>query len=261
MQLAVRAVRSTPPASSTTASSTPSSTRWRAVRRSSASSRGRTPSLGLSGIVRNIAARSATRRGRGAGGVRGAGRDGRPGRRAGTSRAGERRDGEIVGSRVAGRDRGRCAGPARERAWSTEGSGTSSPSAATSADSCSTADQSALNSARTRAVSRAARSSTSAAAQTYSMVSSASSGSGKRSTRSHCSTDAPSTSSISRTRQLHQVFALERHRELVDRDVLAALEHVDADDVGADRADAGRDETERARTVGKPHAHDEPNDV
>ena len=49
--------------------------------------------------------------------------------------------------------------------------------------------------------------------------------------------------------------------ELVDRDVLAAFEHVDADDVGADRADARRDETERAGTVGKPHPHDEANVV
>lgn len=61
--------------------------------------------------------------------------------------------------------------------------------------------------------------------------------------------------------QLHQVFALERHRELVDRDVLAAFQHVDTDDVGPDRADAGGDEPECTRTVGKPHAHDEPDDV
>ena len=50
-------------------------------------------------------------------------------------------------------------------------------------------------------------------------------------------------------------------RELVDRDVLAAFEHVDADDVGADRADARRDETERARSVGKPDAHDQTNAI
>ena len=49
--------------------------------------------------------------------------------------------------------------------------------------------------------------------------------------------------------------------EFVDRDVLAALEHVDTDDVGADRADARRDEPERARTVRKPDAHDEANAV
>ena len=49
----------------------------------------------------------------------------------------------------------------------------------------------------------------------------------------------------------------EHDRELVDRDVFAAFEHVDADDVGADRADPRRDETERTRSVGKPDAYDE----
>ena len=50
------------------------------------------------------------------------------------------------------------------------------------------------------AASRTARSFTSTAPHTCSIVSSASRGSGNRSTRSHCSTDTPSTSSISRTR-------------------------------------------------------------
>jgi hypothetical protein len=45
----------------------------------------------------------------------------------------------------------------------------------------------------------------------------------------------------------------QHHRELVDRDVLTALEHVDADDVAVDRADARGDESERARPVGEPH--------
>src|SRR5439155_18814247 len=47
------------------------------------------------------------------------------------------------------------------------------------------------------------------------------------------------------------------YRELVDRDVFASLEHVDADDVAADRADTGRDQTKRTRSVRKPDAHDE----
>ena len=45
--------------------------------------------------------------------------------------------------------------------------------------------------------------------------------------------------------------------ELVDRDAFAVLEHVDADDVAVDRADARRDETERARTVRQPHANED----
>ena len=48
----------------------------------------------------------------------------------------------------------------------------------------------------------------------------------------------------------------QQHRELVDRDVVAALEHVDADDVAVDRTDARRDETERAGAVGEPHPHE-----
>jgi hypothetical protein len=39
--------------------------------------------------------------------------------------------------------------------------------------------------------------------------------------------------------------------------VLAPFEHVDADDVSADRADARRDQTERTRAIRKPDAHDE----
>ena len=46
-------------------------------------------------------------------------------------------------------------------------------------------------------------------------------------------------------------------RELVDRDVVAAFQHVDADDVGADRADPRRDEAERTRTIGQPDPHHE----
>ena len=47
--------------------------------------------------------------------------------------------------------------------------------------------------------------------------------------------------------QRDEILVGKQDRELVDRDVLAALEHVDADDVAADRTDAGRDETERTR--------------
>ena len=44
------------------------------------------------------------------------------------------------------------------------------------------------------------------------------------------------------------------HRELVDRDAVALLEHVDADDVAVDRTDARRDETECTGPVGEPDA-------
>ena len=46
-------------------------------------------------------------------------------------------------------------------------------------------------------------------------------------------------------------------RELVDRDVVAALEHVDADDVAVDRTDARGDEPERTGTVGEPDPHED----
>ncbi len=57
--------------------------------------------------------------------------------------------------------------------------------------------------------------------------------------------------------QRDEIFVGEHHCEFVDRDVLAAFEHVDADDVATDGADARRDQTERARSVGKPDAYDE----
>jgi nicotinate-nucleotide adenylyltransferase len=57
--------------------------------------------------------------------------------------------------------------------------------------------------------------------------------------------------------QCDQIAVGQHHRELVDRDVVAAFQHIDADEVAADRADAGGDETERTRSVGKPDAHDE----
>ena len=57
--------------------------------------------------------------------------------------------------------------------------------------------------------------------------------------------------------QVDAIVVAQQHRELVDRDVLAALEHVDADDVAADRADARRDQTERTRAVGEPHPHED----
>ncbi len=49
----------------------------------------------------------------------------------------------------------------------------------------------------------------------------------------------------------------QQHRELVDGDVVAALEDVDADDVAVDRTDARRDEAERTGTVGEPHPHED----
>ena len=52
----------------------------------------------------------------------------------------------------------------------------------------------------------------------------------------------------------------QQHRELVDRDVVAALEHVDADDVAVDRTDPRRDEAERTGPVGEPDAHEDVGD-
>ena len=49
----------------------------------------------------------------------------------------------------------------------------------------------------------------------------------------------------------------EQHRELVDGDVVAALEDVDADDVAVDRTDPRRDEPERTGAVGEPHPHED----
>jgi hypothetical protein len=43
--------------------------------------------------------------------------------------------------------------------------------------------------------------------------------------------------------------------ELVDCDVFAAFEHVDADDVASDGTDARRDQAQRTRPVGQPHPH------
>ena len=57
--------------------------------------------------------------------------------------------------------------------------------------------------------------------------------------------------------QRDEVLVGEHHRELVDRDVFAAFEHVDADDVAADRTDTGGDQAERTRSVGEPDAHHE----
>ena len=52
----------------------------------------------------------------------------------------------------------------------------------------------------------------------------------------------------------------ELDRELVDRHALAALEHVDADDVAVDGTDARRDEAERTGPVGEPHADEDVGD-
>ena len=48
--------------------------------------------------------------------------------------------------------------------------------------------------------------------------------------------------------------------ELVDGDVDAPLQHVDADDVTFDRADARRDQAEGTRTDGEPHTHEDVRD-
>ena len=74
------------------------------------------------------------------------------------------------------------------------------------------------------------------------------------------STLAPSTSSISRTRRSSAIGVAQLDRELVDRDVVAALEDVDADDVAVDRTDARRDEPERTGPVGEPHPHEDVRD-
>ena len=52
--------------------------------------------------------------------------------------------------------------------------------------------------------------------------------------------------------QLQDVEARQHDGELVDDDALGPLEDVDADDVAADGADAGRDETEGTGPVGQP---------
>ena len=54
-----------------------------------------------------------------------------------------------------------------------------------------------------------------------------------------------------------QLDVAEPHRELVDDDALAALEHVDADDVAAHRTDPGGHETERTGPVREPDAHED----
>ena len=82
-------------------------------------------------------------------------------------------------------------------------------------------------------------------------------GSGNRSTRRQASTETPSTSSISRE-EIDEVGAHERDGELVDRDPVALLEHVDAHDVGAEPSDARRDRAERSGPVGEPDPHEEP---
>lgn len=49
--------------------------------------------------------------------------------------------------------------------------------------------------------------------------------------------------------------------ELVDRDPVAALEHLDPDDVGAERTDARSHEAQRAGPVGEPHADAQADDI
>ena len=50
----------------------------------------------------------------------------------------------------------------------------------------------------------------------------------------------------------HGLGVVQLHRELVDRDAVTLLEHIDADDVAVDRTDSRRDESECAGSVGEP---------
>ena len=57
--------------------------------------------------------------------------------------------------------------------------------------------------------------------------------------------------------EVERIGVAQLDRELVDGDAGAVLEHVDADDVALDRADARRDEPERTGPVGEPHADED----
>ena len=107
----------------------------------------------------------------------------------------------------------------------------------------------------TRAVSTSTRCSSSGvvASQSVAADSSASSrGSGKASTtRNLLDRRAVDLLDLAHE-ELEQRRGREHDRELVDGDAFRALEHVDADDVAADGADARRDEAERTGPVGQP---------
>ena len=140
----------------------------------------------------------------------------------------------------------------------TDASWLTSPADASTDPSTSSALQSARNSARVCSTRVRCSASTLPAAHSVLADSSASSrGSGKWSIVRTSSTLAPSTSSISRTSRSIAIDLRSSDRELVDGDVLAPLEHVDADDVAVDRTDAGGDEPERAGTVGEPDPHED----
>ena len=143
-------------------------------------------------------------------------------------------------------------------ASSTLGAGTPSPIAPSTSAPRMTALQSAPNSLRTPFASRIARSPASAACAICSTVSSASRrGSGKRDDElPFLDRRAVDLTDLAHE-QRHEVFGREHDRELVDRDVFAALEHVDTDDVGTEAADARRDAPQRARTVGEPDPNDQ----
>ena len=58
--------------------------------------------------------------------------------------------------------------------------------------------------------------------------------------------------------QVDEIGTQQGDRELVDRDALALLEHVDADDVGAERTNARCDGAQRAGPIGEPDPDEEP---
>ena len=173
---------------------------------------------------------------------------------------GQRRHREVVGPGGAVGDHRRRRG-ARTNAPSTDASWVTSPADASTAPSTSSALQSARNSARVcrRASGAAARR---CSTRTGSSPTRARRGADRGSGRS-CAPPrrcAPSTSSISRTSRSSAIDSRSTHRELVDRDVVAAFEHVDADDVAVDRADPRRDQPERTGPVGEPHPHQDVGD-
>ena len=116
--------------------------------------------------------------------------------------------------------------------------------------------QSARNSARISSTSVSCKAATVGAEQSRAADSSASRrGSGKCSTVAHfLDADAVDLFDLAdEDRDRGRVAQFDR--ELVDRDAVSLLEHVDADDVAVDRSDSRRDESERAGTIGEPDPH------
>ena len=57
--------------------------------------------------------------------------------------------------------------------------------------------------------------------------------------------------------QVDVLWVFDVDRQLIDRPTSAALEDVDTDHIGADRADATRDRAECARAIRKPNTNNE----